>query len=316
VDVSIVIVNWNTKKLLRDCLESVYAHAGDVEFEIVVIDNASTDGSTDMVKDKFKNVVLIENQDNCGFAKANNQGMAVAKGHYVLLLNSDTVVLDNAVANTVRFADENPSAAVIGCKVLNPDGTVQATCFKFPSVLNILLSSSYLYKVFPNHRFFGREGMTWWDRSDVREVDVVTGCFMLVRREAIEEVGVMDDGFFMYCEETDWCYRFVRNGWKVMFAPVGEIIHFRGQSTAQRPVAMTVQFWRSILRFIRKHHKWPAHLAARFLVVCFLVFRLPIWLAVYLFRPNRRNIAAIKLRAYCATAASVVCLQKRRAPRN
>jgi GT2 family glycosyltransferase len=269
-----------------------------VDYEIIVVDNASTDGSSEMVKNDFRQVILIENTENRGFAAANNQGMVVAKGRYMLLLNSDTVVLDNAIANTVRFADENPQAAVTGCRVLNPDRTVQPTCFMFPSLSNMLLSGTYLYKLFPKNRFFGREQMTWWNRSDVRQVDVVTGCFMLVRREAIEQVGVMDERFFMYGEETDWCYRFWKNGWEVMFAPVGEIIHFGGQSAAQTPVNMIVQLRLSILKFIRKHYGWSAHLIARFLVALFFAVRLPVWLAMAFVRPAEHSEAAIKIKAY------------------
>ncbi len=306
MDVSVIIVNWNTKGLLRDCLSSVYEHAGEVDYEIIVIDNASTDGSASMVKNDFRQVILIENSKNRGFAAANNQGMAVAKGRYVLLLNSDTVVLDNAIANTVCFADENPQAAVTGCRVLNPDRTLQRTCFMFPSILNMLLSSTYLYKLFPSSRFFGREQMTWWNRSDVRKVDVVTGCFMLVRREAIEQVGMMDEQFFMYGEETDWCYRFWKKRWTVMFAPVGEIIHFGGQSTAQKPVAMIVQLRLSILKFMKKHRGWPAYLIARFLVALFFAIRLPVWLAMAFVRPAARNEAAIKMKAYSTGVVSAL----------
>jgi GT2 family glycosyltransferase len=298
VDVSIILVNWNTKCLLRDCLASIYERAGDVDYEVIVVDNASTDGSVEMVKNDFQRVILIENAENRGFAKANNQGMAVAKGRYVLLLNSDTVVLDEAIANTVRFADAHPQAGAIGCRVLNPDDTVQPTCFMFPSILNMLLSSTYLYKLFPKSRFFGREQMTWWDRSDVREVDAVTGCFMLVRRKAIEQVGMMDERFFMYGEETDWCYRFKKNGWKVMFAPVGQIIHFGGQSASQKPVAMIIQLRLSILKFIRKHCRWPAHLIARFLIALFFAVRIPVWLAMFFFRPGQRSHAVTKMQAY------------------
>jgi len=306
VDVSVIIVNWNTKELLRDCLSSVYEHAGNIDYEIIVIDNASTDGSASMVKNDFRQVILIKNSDNRGFATANNQGMTVAKGRYVLLLNSDTIVLDNSIANTVRFADENPRAAVTGCRVLNPDRTLQRTCFMFPSILNMLLSITYLYKLFPKSRFFGREQMTWWGRNDVRQVDVVTGCFMLVRRKAIEQAGMMDEQFFMYGEETDWCYRFRQKGWKVMFAPVGEIIHFGGQSTAQKPVAMIVQLRLSILKFMKKHYSRPAYLIARLLVALFFAIRLPAWMAKALIRPAARNEAAIKIKAYSAGIVSVL----------
>lgn len=297
MDVSVIIVNWNTLGLLRDCLESAYEQAGHVDLEVIVVDNASADGSVEMVKNDFKSVKLIENVENRGFAAANNQGIAVAKGRYVLLLNSDTVVLDNAIARAVNFADAHPRAAVTGCRVLNPDGTLQPTCFMFPSILNMLLSSTYLYKLFPSSRFFGRERMTWWDRNDVREVDVVTGCFMLVRREAIDEVGKMDEQFFMYAEETDWCYRFKENDWEVVFTPDAQIIHLGGQSTAKRPVAMIVQLRLSILRFIRKHRGRFARLVAGLLTAIFFIVRLPVWLARTL-RPARRAEAATKLQAY------------------
>ena len=306
MDVSIIIINWNTKEILRDCIESVYEQAGDVDYEIIVVDNASTDGSREMIRDEFKQVVLIGNTENRGFAAANNQGMAIAKGRYVLLLNSDTVVLKNSIANTVRFADENPKAAVTGCRILNPDGTLQLTCFMFPSVLNMFLSSTYLYKLFPKSRFFGRELMTWWDGSDVRQVDVMAGCFMLVRRDAIDQVGVMDERFFMYAEETDWCYRFKKNGWGVMFTPAGQIIHLGGQSAAKKPIAMIVQLRLSILMFIRKHHGWLVYWVARILTALFFAVRLPIWLAMILMCPRRRSEAATKIHAYSAGVISAL----------
>jgi GT2 family glycosyltransferase len=305
MDVSVIIVNWNTKDILRDCLESVYEQAGDVDYEVIVVDNASTDGSVEMVRSDFEQVVLIENAENRGFAAANNQGMAVAKGRYVLLLNSDTVVLDGAIAKTVSFADVHPRAGVTGCRVLNPDRTLQPTCFMFPSILNMFLSSTYLYKLFPKNRFFGRERMTWWDRSDVRQVEVVTGCFMLVRREAIDQVGVMDERFFMYAEETDWCYRFRKNGWDVMFTPAGQIIHLGGQSAAKKPVATILQLRLSILMFIRKHYSCPAQLAARLMTALFFAVRVPIWFA-RVFRPCRRSEAVIKMQAYCRGIANAL----------
>lgn len=300
MNVSIIIVNWNTEALLRDCLRSVYGQIPEADCEVIVVDNASTDGSREMIRNDFPEVVLIENAANRGFAAANNQGIAVAKGRYVLLLNSDTVVLDNCIANIISFADARRRAGVIGCRVLNSDRTLQRTCFMFPSILNLFLSSTYLYKIFPTSRFFGRELMTWWDANDVREVDIVKGCFMLIRREAIEEVGGLDENFFMYAEETDWCYRFKKCGWEVMFAPVGEIIHYGGQSTTQIPVAMIVQLRLSILKFIRKHYGRRSHVIARFLVALFFAIRLPVWLAMALLRPAARAEAAVKMKAYSA----------------
>ena len=277
LDVSIIIVNWNTKELLRNCLKSVFEQTVNVDYEVIVVDNASTDGSSEMLQNDFPQVILIENDENRGFAAANNQAIAVAKGRYVLLLNSDTIVLDKAIEKTIFFANENQEAGAVGCRVLNPDGSLQMTCFMFPSILNMILSSTYLYKIFSKNKFFGREQMTWWDRNDVREVDVITGCFMLVRREAIEQTGNLDESFFVYGEETDWCYRLKKNGWKVMFTPVGQIIHFGGQSTRQIRVEMILQLRGSILLFIRKHKGFLSHILSRLITAIFFFLRAPYW---------------------------------------
>jgi GT2 family glycosyltransferase len=276
----------------------VYEQTQDIPFEVIVVDNASSDDSAMMVKEKFPKVILIENTENRGFAAANNQGMKIARGRYVLLLNSDTIIIDNALAKMVAFADSNPQAAVFGCRILNSDKTLQPTCFMFPSVLNMLLSATYLYKLFSQNRFFGREQMTWWNRDDVRQVDVVTGCFMLVRREAIERVGMMDEQFFMYGEETDWCYRFKQTGWEIIFNPTAEIIHLGGQSSKQTQVKMLVQLRLSILCFIKKHYGGLSYKIASLLIVLFFAIRVPVWLTVWSLDNNRRKTAAIKLRAY------------------
>lgn len=289
-DVTIVIVNWNTREILRDCLRSVYQSAGPVDFDVIVVDNASSDGSVEMVRAEFDEVQLIANSDNRGFATANNQGMAVATGRYLLLLNSDTIVLDGAIAKSVAFAEEHPDAAVVGCRVLNRDRSMQPTCFMYPSVLNLAISIPYLNKLFPRNRFFGREGMTWWNRDDVRDVEVVTGCYMLVRREALERVGPMDADYFMYGEETDWCWRFRRAGWRLMFTPSGEIIHLGGQSTAQVKPRMLLQLRSGVLLFFRKRRSLPAYWAACLLTALWFGVRIPAWgLKALLSRKNRAN---------------------------
>ena len=295
---SIIIVSWNTKEILRNCLGSIYEQHGDSSLEVIVIDNASSDGSAEMVKKDFTQVTLIENSENRGFAAANNRGIAIAKGRYVLLLNPDTIVLDNAINKTLCFADAHPESAVVGCRVLNSDRTLQPTCFMFPSVSNMLLSATYLYRLFPKNRFFGRERMTWWDRNDIREVDVVTGCIMFVRCEAIEQVGLLDEQFFVYGEETDWCYRFRQAGWKVIFTPCAEIIHLGGESTQKKATAMVVQLRKSILQFMKKHHNPFIYRIACMLTVIFLAVRLPIWSVMAFFHRSESSEAAIKKRAY------------------
>lgn len=306
---SIIIVNWNTKELLQNCLTSVYKQAGSVNYEVIVIDNGSTDGSPEMVSNDFPQVILVRNLENKGFAAANNQGITIAKGRYVLLLNSDTVILNSALSKTVAFADAHLEAAVVGCRVLNPDRTLQPTCFMFPSLLNTFLSSTYLYKLFPKSRFFGRERMTWWDRGDTREVDVVTGCFMLVRREAIEQVGLMDERFFMYGEETDWCYRFKKAGWRVVFAPVAEIVHLGGQSTSQRSGEMIVELRLNILNFIRKHQGYLTYIIARLLTIFFFGIRIPFWFLIGLFVSENRKQPSVKMRAYLNGIGKIIFCQ-------
>lgn len=277
LDVSIIIVNWNTCKITCDCLRSVYEQTVDVSYEVILVDNASSDDSVEAFKKEFPQVVLIANSENRGFAAANNQGMAIAKGKYVLLLNSDTVVLDHAIEKSVAFAVQHPEAGVVGCRVLNWDMTLQPTCFMYPSALNMFLSSTYLYKFFSNSKFFGREKMTWWNRDDIREVEVVTGCFMLVRREAIEQVGVMDEGYFMYWEETDWCYRMKKAGWGVKFTPGAEIIHLGGASSNQVKPKM-VNHWRESMRyFFSKHYTRIECLIGSFFITLFFMTRIPFW---------------------------------------
>jgi GT2 family glycosyltransferase len=302
LDVSTIIVNWNTCEILRDCLASIYAKTRDVEFEVIVVDNASSDGSVNVVKSEFPQVILLENRGNLGFAAANNQGMAIAQGRYVLLLNSDTIVLGNAIDKAFAFADNHKNTAVVGCRVLNPDRTVQTTCFMFPSLLNMLLSSSYLYKLFPKNKFFGREQMTWWNRNDTREVDVVTGCFMLVRQKAIKQVGIMDERFFMYGEETDWCYRFKQAGWKILFTPNAEIIHFGGQSSKQIAPQMTLQLRGSILQFIHKHRSRLEYNLACLLVCFFFAVRIPIWFVRFLFSRQDRKYSWGRMKIYAIGA--------------
>jgi GT2 family glycosyltransferase len=304
-DVTIIIVSWNTREILRDCLRSVYENAGALDFETIVVDNASADGSAQMVARDFPQVQLVINADNRGFAAANNQGMTLARGRYVLLLNSDTVVLDRALEKTVAFAEAHPEAAVVGCRVLNPDRTWQRTCSRFPSALNLLLSSTYLYKLFPKSRFWGREFMLYWDRSDVREVDVVSGSFMLVRREAIERVGMMDEAFFMYAEETDWCYRFHQAGYKALFTPAGSIVHLGGASSRQAASKMRLQLSASILYFLKKHKSRGEYILGCLFTALFFLVRAPIWWVKGCLSRRERSHAWRVARIYITGAAAV-----------
>ena len=298
MDVSIIIVAWSVRDYVQRCLESVFKETKGIEFEVIYVDNASQDGSVEMVQKKFPQAQIIENEKNQGFIKANNQGIEAAKGRYILLLNSDTIVLDNAIARTVKFADDHPDAAVVGCKVLNADRTLQRSCFMYPSVLNMFLSATYLYKVFHRSRFFGRERMTWWDFDDIREVETVCGCYSLVRKEAINQAGVMDQKYFMYGDDPDWCYRFKKNGWKIMFTPGAEIIHLGGQTTKQKAREFRWQLHGSILIFFKLHRSKPEFVLARFLTALFFLLRVPFWLCSGLVQRKDRRRAICTARTY------------------
>ncbi len=298
MDVSIIVVAWNVRKFVYDCLKSVYDETKGIEFEVMYVDNASEDGTVEMVRAEFPEVRVIENSENMGFIKASNQGIEIAKGRYVLLLNSDTVILENAIVKAVKFADERPDTAVVGCKTFYPDGTLQRNCFRCPAVVNMFLSATYLNKLFPRSRFFGRERMGWWDLDEVREVEAVCGCFLLARREAINQVGVMDERYFVYGDDADWCHRFRKAGWKVMFTPEPQIIHYHGATTKQMAREFRWQLVGSTLIFMRLHRSRVSFLASCFLSGFSLALRTPYWLSKGLFFRKDRSSAIFNAGTY------------------
>jgi len=255
LDVSVLIVNWNTRDVVYDCLASIYEQTHGICFEVILVDNASSDGSVDMIKQEYPCVTLIENKENQGFASANNQAMEIARGRYVLLLNPDTIVLDGAIQKTVTYADNEPDIGVLGCQVWLNDKEIQKTCFAFPTISGLVVQKLGLRRLFPRSRTFGWIDYGWWDRTTSMDVDVVSGMFMLVRREVIDQAGIMDDAYFVYAEETDWCYRIKKANWRCVFSPVARIIHLDGgnKSTDLVRVKMFVQMQKSLLIFYRKH---------------------------------------------------------------
>lgn len=255
MDLSIVIVNWNTIEMLRECLQSTYdgmARSPDVDFEVIVVDNASTDGSAEMVAAEFPAAVLIRNDENRGFAAANNQGFDVAKGRLILLLNSDTIVHGEVLGASVRYIDADARIGAMGCRVLNTDGSVQLTCSQFPTLTNQFLQASGLWKL-KRPRWFGRYLMTDWLRDSEREVEVISGCYMLVKKSLMDEVGYLDEDFFFFGEETDWCLRMRKAGWRLMFAPVGEITHHGGGSVRRLNHKRDIMLTGAKVRLHRKH---------------------------------------------------------------
>lgn len=254
-DVSIVIVNWNVRELLRDCIRSIEEETRRAH-EIIVVDNDSQDGSADMVRTEFPEVKLIANRENLGFAAANNQGLAVATGRNLLLLNPDTLVLDGAIDTMLDWLERHPGVGCAGCQVLESETDVQLTCFSDPGPVNLLLVETGLHRILARSRFFGRPQYAGWDRRDERDVDVVSGMFMLLPRRVVDEVGPMDEAFFIYSEEADWCRRIGDAGYRCVFTPLARIRHREGggKSTALMKPKMYVLLQKSKLIYVRKHY--------------------------------------------------------------
>lgn len=286
MNLSIIIVNYNTCKLLQACLASVYRETKDILFETIVVDNGSTDGSLEMLTKEFPQVKQIHNTENRGFAAACNQGIAISCGRYVLLLNSDTLVLDAAIRRTMSFMDANPTCGIAACRLLNGDGTHQPSCMSFPSVWNLFCEASFLYRLFPGVPLFGRYYMSHFGYDVAQEVDVVKGAFMLIRIDALKAVGGLDEEFFMYTEEVDLCYRVKSAGFVILFFPGAEVIHFGGGSTQGRQQFL-LQLHGSQVQFIKKHfrgiYKWSS-LIVKYLGIA---VRIPIYGLTGLLAGNR-----------------------------
>ena len=245
---SIIIVNWNTRNLLRDCLTSIRENLREPSLEVIVVDNGSVDDSVAMVRTEFPDAKLIENGINLGFAKANNVAIRQAHGRFLLLLNSDTVVRQGAIEGLLSTMEGDPAVGVAGLQLLNGDGSLQNSVGNCPSLLTELTNKSLLRRLFPA-RFPGKEQL----RSKPYEVESIIGACMLARREAVQEVGPLDEDYFFYLEETDWCLRMRKAGWKVAHDPRYSIFHLQGKSAGAANVRARIEYWRSRYTFFGKH---------------------------------------------------------------
>lgn len=234
IDLNIIIVNWNVKDLLRKCLKSIYETTSRVSFEIFVVDNASTDGSVEMVKEEFPQVKSIANKENLGFPKANNQAIRMSSGPNILLLNPDTVVLQDSLKLMVRYLDTHPETGVVGPKILNPDGSIQYSCARqIPKFYHSLFEVTLLSKLFPQSKLFNSRNMGWWDHNSSRDVECLCGACIMFKKGVFEKVGLLDEKIFMYMEDTEICYRVLRAGFKIHYLSNAKIIHWGGKSSLQ-----------------------------------------------------------------------------------
>ncbi|MBV5326781.1 MAG: glycosyltransferase family 2 protein [Chlorobium sp.] len=262
--------------MTRDCLESVYCNAGALSCEVIVVDNNSQDGSLNMIAGEFPDVILIANHANLGFAAANNQGLAVAKGECQLLLNSDTIIIGDVLEKSVVFLKMNHQVGAMGCQVLNTDGSIQPTCSGFPTLFRLTEMTLALDRI-PGLSFLDTYLMRHWKRDSEREVEVVSGCYLMFRKTVLEQVGGLDERFFFFAEETDWCRRAREAGLKLYFSPVGQIVHHGGGSVKKLSYKRDVMLTAATVRLHRKYGGIPAALMVYFVLMLFNVSRLLMW---------------------------------------
>lgn len=255
---SICIVNWNTRDYLKGCLASLlqFPARGAGGQEIIVVDNASGDGSADMVAEEFPSVTLIRNSENLGYAEGNNQAMRISTGEYVLLLNPDVIVHKNALTRAILYLRGNPTVGALGARQIATDGSTQMSVRGFPDPKPVLWEYLGFSKLFPGSRRFGAYRMTYFDYDRPGEVDQPMGTFLMITRACLDAVGLMDTQFPIFFNEVDWCYRAKRElGWRICYTPEVTITHYGGSSTRQVRPKMVRESHRSLLRFYDKHYK-------------------------------------------------------------
>ena len=254
MDLSVIIVNYNVKHFLEQCLHSVQKAVRNIEAEIFVVDNNSVDGSAELLRDKFPNIILVENKENVGFSKANNQAIKRSSGKYILLLNPDTVVEEDTFEKVIGFMDQHPDAGGLGVKMIDGKGIFLPESKRgLPTPWVAFYKIFGLSRLFPSSKVFGRYHLSFLNEDEIHEIDVLAGAFMLLRRETIEKVGVLDETFFMYGEDIDLSYRIQLAGYKNYYYPETTIIHYKGESTKKGSLNYVKVFYKAMVIFARKH---------------------------------------------------------------
>lgn len=288
VDVSIIIVSYNTRAILLDCLASIHQWVSLRASEIIVVDNASTDRSAEAITQRFPNVLLLRNVENVGFARANNQGIDKASGQHLLFLNPDTLLIEDAVRPLLTFMQQHPEAGIAGCKILNRDGSLQPSYFPLPNLLSVGWTAFFLDRLAPLNHVNDKWVLRHRPADTPFRVQRLLGAFLLVRREVLQQVGEFDEGFFLYSEEEDLCYRIRQQGWAIYYFPQSRILHLGGQSAPKTDPRAVVYANESKIRFFRKHRKKLTQLMFRVIWFIALVMRMP---AVFLLPATARRAA-------------------------
>ena len=256
-DISIIIVSWNARDFLRGCVNSINETCQDLDVEIIVVDNASSDGSAEMVRATFPEVTLELTGHNQGFAQANNIGIKMARGEYYAFINSDVIVHPGCLAALIAFLQVHPDVGLVGPRVSGGDGKLQRTCRRLPTVWNTFCRAFALDSILGRWPLFSGREMRHWNHESQDEVEVISGCFWVARRAAVERVGGLDERFFFYAEDVDWCKRFRNSGWKVAFVPGATATHFGGASSSNAPLRYSIEMLRANLAYWGKYSGAP-----------------------------------------------------------
>jgi radical SAM protein with 4Fe4S-binding SPASM domain len=290
MDLSVSIVNWNTRDLLKNCLASLFAQTQGLDYDVWVVDNGSADGSPQMVEKCFPQVRLIKNPDNRGFTKTNNEVMRRSQSQYVLLLNSDTRIVGNALKELTDFMNAHPEAGAAGCRLLNEDESLQHSCGRFPTLASVffggIICNRVFKRLFSQRTFFAEYGLSEEDHRTVQDVDFVKGCCLILRRCVLEETGLLDENLFMYFEEIDLCYRIKQRGYKVLYTPRPQVVHLGGKSSLCLDKTARQQ-WRSLKYFFRKHHGTVDSVLLVGVMVLGALVRLLVYPVLYALRKQR-----------------------------
>lgn len=302
-DISIIIVSWNTKKYLEECLTSLSSIDGNLSVQIIVVDNASSDGTPEMIRAQFPSVTLIETGANLGFARGNNVGMKEANGKYVCLINSDVNVPSDCLPKMYRYMEQEPSIGLLGPSMLGGDGIVHRSGMRFPTIWNTFLRATTLDAIFKNSTLFGGYLMSDFRFDRTTDMDVLNGWFWMARREALDQVGPLDDRFFMYGEDIDWCKRFHLAGWRVVFYTGAQAVHYGGASSSNAPLRFIVEMQRANFQYWKKYHGRASFFF--YLLICCIhyVVRATGWGFIYLARGCSGS------RAHLEVQQSMKCLR-------
>jgi GT2 family glycosyltransferase len=284
LSLSIIIVNWNVWDDLHECLVSIFSSSYSEEMEVILVDNASNDRSVVNTQIDFPRVKIIANSKNAGFSKANNQGLAIAKGEFVLFLNPDTVLAPNTLEKCIVAIRSDPGIGLLGCKIFYPDGRIQVECARnFPSLAALFWESFYLHMLFPKNRYFGKTMMTYWDHQDSRDVPCISGAFMLGPASLLKEIGGMDDSVFMFLDDIDLCYRIHEQGKRIYYLADVSILHKVGDSQKKYSAPLIGAIAEGLYIFFKKHHGALSASLCWFILLVQGAFRLPLSILLFLF---------------------------------